>query len=144
MGELQEQGVVTEVRGGVAVVRVAKSGACAGCGAAGACRGGGAAERLVEAENAAAARPGDPVVIVVSTKAVLLASLLVYALPVLSLLAGAGGAQLAAGALAPGATEQAAGIGGILGAVAGALGARRLARHRAPPTPIVRVVRILP
>jgi len=33
MKELQEKGVVTEVRGGVAQVRVAKSAACGECGA---------------------------------------------------------------------------------------------------------------
>ena len=36
MSALREEGVVVEVRGGIAVVRVAKSAACEGCGAGGA------------------------------------------------------------------------------------------------------------
>jgi hypothetical protein len=67
----------------------------------------------------------------VSAKTVLGASARIYLLPVAGLLAGAGIAQLAAAALfSPAAGGNAAGIGGIAGAVLAVLVGRRLASRR--------------
>ena len=92
--------------------------------------------------NEAGACPGDRVLIAVAREALLRASLVVYAVPVLGLLAGAAAAQVVAGAIAPAAAEPSAGIGGLAGAAAGALAARRLARRRGAAAPAVRVVRV--
>lgn len=82
----------------------------------------------------------------VSAKAVLGASARIYLLPVAGLLAGAGLAQLGATALiSPGAGGNAAGIGGIAGAVLAVLLGRRLAgRAGAGATALPRIVAVLP
>jgi positive regulator of sigma E activity len=82
----------------------------------------------------------------VSARSVLGASARIYLLPVVGLLAGAGLSQLAATALiSPAAGGNAAGIGGIAGAVAAVLIGRRLANRPGAAGPeLPRVVDVLP
>jgi positive regulator of sigma E activity len=83
--------------------------------------------------------------VAVSAKLVLGASARIYLLPVAGLLAGAGLAQLAATALiSPSAGGNAAGIGGIAGAVLAVLLGRRLAnRPGARTLALPRIVAII-
>jgi len=85
---MEEEGVVVEVRGTAAVVRIAESGGCGSCASAGTCKPD-AAGRLLEAENAAGAKAGDRVAVSISGGSFLKASMVVYMFPVLMLFAGA-------------------------------------------------------
>ena len=115
--DLEEKGVVVEVRGERAVVRAVPGSQCAGCGSAKHCHGG-SGEKTVEADNEIGARAGDSVVMAVPSGALLRASFRVYILPVVGLLAGAGAAQLVVGRIAGAeAAGMAAGIGGLAGAI---------------------------
>jgi sigma-E factor negative regulatory protein RseC len=125
---LEEKGVVVEVRGERAVVRAVQGSQCAGCGSAKYCHGSGG-EKTVEADNEIGARAGDSVVMAVPSGALLRASFRVYILPVAGLLAGAGAAQLAVGRIAgPEAAGMAAGIGGLAGAVLSVMALRLAGR----------------
>lgn len=70
---------------------------------------------------------GDAVRVAVAARAVIGASVRIYLFPVAGLLAGAGLAQVLAGALvSPEAGANAAGLGGIVGAVVAVLISRRV------------------
>lgn len=115
---VDETGIVVEVKGETALVRVASSAHCAGCAAAGTCLSGAGGDRVVEADNRLGASEGEKVILSVPSRDLLTASFQVYIIPVLGVLAGAGAAQLAVGRLAgPEAAAAAAGIGGVAGAV---------------------------
>lgn len=115
--DLEEKGVVVEVRGERALVRAVQGSQCAGCGSAAYCHGSGG-EKTVEADNEIGAVAGDSVVMAVPSGVLLRASFRVYILPVVGLLAGAGVAQLVVGRIAgPEAAGMAAGIGGLVGAI---------------------------
>ncbi len=115
--DLEEKGVVVEVRGERALVRAVQGSQCAGCGSAKYCHGSGG-EKTVEADNEIGAKAGDSVVMAVPSGVLLRASFRVYILPVVGLLAGAGVTQLVVGRIAgPEAAGMAAGIGGLAGAI---------------------------
>jgi sigma-E factor negative regulatory protein RseC len=115
--DVEEKGIVVEVRGARAVVRAVQGSQCAGCGSAKYCHGSGG-EKTVEADNEIGAKAGDSVVMAVPSGALLQASFRVYILPVVGLLAGAGAMQLAVGRIAgPETAGMAAGIGGLFGAI---------------------------
>ena len=115
--DIEEKGIVVEVRGSRAVVRALQGSQCAGCGSAKYCHGSGG-EKTVEADNEIGAKAGDSVVMAVPSGALLRASFRVYILPVLGLLAGAAAMQLAVGRIAgPETAGMAAGIGGLVGAI---------------------------
>jgi len=84
---LEEEGVVVELKGGSAVVRMDKGG-CEGCGSAEICQSTGD-DRLLEADNRAGASPGQRVTVDVDSGAFLKASLVVYMTPVVFLFLGA-------------------------------------------------------
>ncbi len=143
---LEESGIVVGVGEGTAVVRLKRSSSCSGCASAGQCHaGGGEREQLLEARNEAGAVTGDAVRVAVSAKAVINASARIYLLPVAGLLAGAGAAQVLVGALISGpAGANAAGFGGIAGAILGVLVARRLGRRTTTgEAPLPRITRVL-
>lgn len=138
--------MVVELRGATALVRLKRSSSCSGCASAGTCHAGrGADEQLLEARNDAGAARGDTVRVAVSSRTVLSASARIYLLPVAGLLAGAGAAQLLAGAfISPQAAANAAGFGGIAGAILGVLLARRLSRRAvAGGGPLPRITRVV-
>jgi len=88
--QMQEEGVVRSLQGGLAQVESVQTEACACCGARGACHAlGGEKTRIVTALNEAGAQVGDRVVLNMPRKAVMGASFLVYIVPVLGLLLGA-------------------------------------------------------
>ncbi len=140
----RERGVVVEERGSSAIVRLPATPACEGCASAGPCRGaGGGGDRLAEAINAVGARSGDAVELVVDAGPRLGAAARRWLPPLLGLLLGAAAAQLAAAAvLGPEAGTRAAGLGGIAGAVAGALLGRRIPKGSAAARP-PRIARVL-
>lgn len=124
---------MVEVSAGTALVRLNRSASCAGCASAGQCRaGGGESERLLEARNAVGAAAGDTVRVAVSAGSALGASARGCLLPVAGLLLGAGLAEWFVESLVPVQTVgNAAGLGGIAGALLGWLLSRRPARRLA-------------
>lgn len=85
---MDEMGVVIELKGASALVRMAESGGCEGCASGGTCtleKEG----RVLEAVNIAGAKPGQHVVVEFPGGAFLRASFVVYMLPVAFLFAGA-------------------------------------------------------
>ena len=144
--QIEESGIVIEVREQTALVRLKRSSACSGCASAGQCHAGrGESEQLLEARNEAGAAVGDAVRVAVSARAVINASARIYLLPVAGLLVGAGVAQVLAGTFisAP-AGANAAGFGGIAGAILGVLLARRVGRQATlGGAPLPRITRIV-
>ncbi len=142
--QMQEEGQVVEVRGGVALVEAVQNDACASCGARNACHAlGGERRRVVRALNPVGAAVGDRVLMSMPRRAVLGASFLVYMVPVLALLAGAVTGQHLGPAWGLSPTSGAVSLG--LGALAAAwLGlrivSRNLGRRESFQVKIVRVV----
>jgi sigma-E factor negative regulatory protein RseC len=90
---VREQATVIEGRGELALVRMKRSEACAGCRACAAIAGG---NMEVEAGNPVRARPGDRVEIEINDARYLRAAFLVFIMPLIGALAGYGaGASLA-------------------------------------------------
>lgn len=88
--QMQEEGLVRSLHGGLAQVESIQTEACAHCGAKGACHAlGGEKTRVVTALNDAGAQVGDKVLLNMPRRAVLGASFLAYMVPVLGLLLGA-------------------------------------------------------
>lgn len=143
--QIEESGTVIEARGPTALVRLKRSSACSGCASAGTCHAGsGESEQLLEARNEVGAVAGEAVLVAVSARAVINASARIYLLPVAGLLFGAGVAQLCAGTfISVPAGANAAGFGGIAGAVLGVLLGRRMGRKAAAGgAPLPRIIRI--
>jgi sigma-E factor negative regulatory protein RseC len=92
-----EKGIVAELSGHKAKVRIHKSSACASCEARHGCHIHDTKEMIVDVNNDLRAKKGDLVEISVPTRSFLRTSLLVYFLPVLALFLGA----YAGGAWAP-------------------------------------------
>lgn len=85
---MEEQGVVIEVKGATALVRMSESGGCENCASGGACKTG-SGGRVLDAVNKAGASVGQRVVVEFSGGAFLKASFVVYVVPVVFLFAGA-------------------------------------------------------
>ena len=84
-----EQGIIEGISGIKAEVRIQKSGACSRCSSRGACRSLSDSEMLIEVNNNLRAKEGDRVEITVPTRYLLKLSLLVYVLPIITLIIGA-------------------------------------------------------
>lgn len=118
---MRAQGVVSRVEGAFALVDVSVSGGCGRCHEAGGCGGVnivrpfGSAKRQLRVLNDIHAQPGDPVGVVVDDAVPLRAALLMYAWPVLGVLAGAGlGTAMATGSNADLLATLGAGAGGVV------------------------------
>jgi len=85
---MEETGIVIEIKDGRAVVKMTASGGCEGCGASGSCKAvsGG---RVLEADNAIGAKPGQHVVMRIEPSVFLKASFIVYMVPIIFLFLGA-------------------------------------------------------
>lgn len=83
---MRQQGVVILDKGKTAVVRFQKSDACGRCNA---CFHLGGTEADIEIDNLLGAKEGDVVLIELHGKSVLKASLIVYGVPLIGLIAGA-------------------------------------------------------
>lgn len=90
---MQAEGVVTRVEGELAYVKVRRSGSCGRCHEAGGCGGGAEASacRVFLLNNAFGALPGQNVRLEIPDGAALRVAFLVYGLPLLAILFGAGG-----------------------------------------------------
>lgn len=84
-----EQGVIEEVSGQNALVRIGKSSACATCESRGDCEVASGKSMVVEVANDLGGGEGDQVELSVPSGTFLKLSLLVYILPVVALMAGA-------------------------------------------------------
>lgn len=82
---IHEEGVVTEVQGYMATVRIDRTGACAQCKAGCMDQGG---SMITEAANPTGAQIGDKVLLAFNSRAALTASLITFGIPLLSLLVG--------------------------------------------------------
>ncbi len=95
---IEEYGTVIELTGeGIALVECAKNSACQHCAAADSCNMGSCEEgQLIRVEviNALGAEVNDKVKVVTTTKNFLQSSLMLYIVPVISLVVGAGIGQL--------------------------------------------------
>jgi len=140
---MKEQGVVVELKGTAAVVRIEEQGGCASCGSAGTCKAE-AGGRLLEAENRAGAKRGDSVEVELSGGSFVKASLVVYMVPVLFLFAGAFLAGRYGPSLYGGISLDAwQALGGVLFLVLSALGLRlydRIAGHGPSKAVVSRVL----
>ncbi len=85
VGSIREEGVVTEIHGHIATVRIDKAGACARCNVGCMEQGGG---MVTEAANPTGAQVGDTVQLAFNPRAALTASLLTFGVPLLALLLG--------------------------------------------------------
>lgn len=85
---MEETGLVIELKGALALVRMAEGAGCEGCSGAGSCKAV-SGERVLEADNAVGAKPGQHVLIRIGSGAFLKASFLVYMVPVIFLFIGA-------------------------------------------------------
>jgi sigma-E factor negative regulatory protein RseC len=93
-----EKGEVVELMDGLAVVVVSRSSACEGCGARGVCHTfGGDKDAKVSVENTIEAKTGDMVEIGIDEASLVTASFIVYIVPVIALLMGAGVGQFVSG-----------------------------------------------
>jgi sigma-E factor negative regulatory protein RseC len=85
-----EEGIVTTLTDTGAWIKTQKNSACAACSARHSCQTDGGEEAKVEVRNDANARLGDRVIIHFNTASLLKATFLLYIVPILGLLAGAG------------------------------------------------------
>lgn len=85
---MEETGLVIELKGSLALVRVKEGSGCEGCSGAGSCKAV-SGERVLEAENSVGAKPGQRVLISIGSGAFLKASFLVYMVPIIFLFIGA-------------------------------------------------------
>ena len=143
--QIEESGTVIAVREHTALVRLKRSSACSGCASAGQCHAGhGESEQLLEARNEPGAAIGDLVRVAVSARAVINASARIYLLPVAGLLVGAGVAQVLAGTfISAQAGANAAGFGGIAGAIPGVSRPPPASRQSGRALHLVRFIRVV-
>lgn len=104
----QQEGIVLEVSGRIAKVKASRHSDCENCGA---CPGNQAI--VVEALNAAGAKPGQRVAIEIQEVNMLKAAFVVYMVPLLAAVAGAMAGNYASGYL---------GLDGITAAITGGIG----------------------
>jgi len=93
---ITEKGIVEEVSGRNAVIRIEKTSACATCQSRESCGEASGKDMIIEVANELGAGRGDRIEISIPSGSFLMLSLLVYILPVAALIAGA----LAGGAFA--------------------------------------------
>lgn len=85
----KEEGLIEEIIGGKALVRIEKSAHCATCESRDSCHVADDRGMVIEVANELRARAGDRVEVAIPTRSLLKLSILVYLLPVLGLMAGA-------------------------------------------------------
>ncbi|HBR17517.1 MAG: hypothetical protein A3G39_08955 [Deltaproteobacteria bacterium RIFCSPLOWO2_12_FULL_43_16] len=86
---IEERGIVIDVKGDTAFIKAEKGTSCESCVARETCHGTiGTNEVIIEAENAANAKFGDRVVVMVGTSTLLKASFILYLGPIAGLIIG--------------------------------------------------------
>lgn len=86
----EEAGVVVKTWEGFALIEIAPEGSCEGCGAREICRLGMSGKREIEVMNLKNAKVGDRVRIAIELQKSLLASFLLYILPIITFFIGVG------------------------------------------------------
>ncbi|HWR71847.1 MAG TPA: SoxR reducing system RseC family protein [Nitrospirota bacterium] len=86
---IEEEGIVAEVSGDVAKVAILKKSACEQCAASGVCHPGEGDQDLMEALNPLDAKKGQKVKVAIAPQIYLKASLILYGIPMASLVGGA-------------------------------------------------------
>ncbi len=84
---IEEEGIVAEIEGNIAKVAILKKSACEQCSASGVCHPGD--QEYLEAANPLGAVKGQKVKVVVAPQVYLKASIILYGLPMVALIAGA-------------------------------------------------------
>ncbi len=84
---IEEEGIVAEIAGDIAKVALVKKSACEQCAASGVCHPGD--QEYMEASNPLGAKKGQKVKVVVAPQVYLKASIILYGVPMVSLVAGA-------------------------------------------------------
>ena len=84
---IEEEGIVAEIEGNIAKVAVLKKSACEQCSAAGVCHPGD--QEYLEAANPLNALKGQKVKVAIAPQMYLKASLILYGIPMVALIAGA-------------------------------------------------------
>lgn len=135
---IEQEARVAAIEGDEALVVIARQTSCSGCQAKSGCGTSLVSDMFpsrqmtVRLSNSQQARVGDRVVVGLPESGLQLASLLLYGVPLLSLLVGAIGTQSLADSLGWGA-EPAAIIGGLSGMALGLYAVRRLSQLRLWP-----------
>lgn len=111
---LEEHGVVTELKEGLAIIKAERTTACEGCASKKACVSGGPSGMFIEADNAVGARPGDRVVFTIGGASVLKAGVILYMGPVILFIFGVVVGQTAGKRLLPGVNADL--VSGVFGA----------------------------
>ncbi len=86
--ELYEEGIVKEVKDGIAQIVLNESGSCSSCAAKAVCKPGEDEQKILPARDTLGVHPGDKVRIAIKGKNILTASFLLYGLPLILFLAG--------------------------------------------------------
>ena len=86
--ELYEEGIVKEAKNGIAVISIQDSERCNECTAKIYCKPGSSEERSLTVRDPYGVHPGDKVRVVIKGSKILSASLLLYGVPLMLLLAG--------------------------------------------------------
>jgi sigma-E factor negative regulatory protein RseC len=86
--ELYEEGIVKEAKNGIAIIRIQDSDKCKECTAKIYCKPGSSEERSLTVRDPYGVHPGDKVRVVIKGSKILSASLLLYGVPLILLLAG--------------------------------------------------------
>lgn len=123
-----EQGVVEQVLGTQAYLRMERSPACSSCGSRHMCYGDSSEDLLVEIDNTLKAKVGDRVEISMPTGSLLRLSVLVYCGPILAMIAGAFAGQTWAESLISAEPTLASVIGGVTALTVAFIGLKRYDR----------------
>ncbi len=86
---IEEEGIVAEVEDGIAKVMILRKSACESCAAAGVCHPGSGDQSYMEATNPLGAKKGQKVKVVLAPQIYLKASIILYGVPMVALIAGA-------------------------------------------------------
>lgn len=148
---IEQEAVVVSVSDGKAEVEIRRQTACGGCQAGGACGTSLIAQlferriNFLSVDNAAAAVPGDRVVIGLDDSVLQRASFIVYALPLIGLLLGALFGEMLAEIFRAASREPLAIFMGLLGMLAALAWVRRYSqRCHDDPRYRPRILRVLP
>ena len=122
---IEEKAIVLSSAGGVAQVETRRAAACGGCSARAGCgtamlaRVFGSRRSRLQVLNPVDAKPGDKVIVGFDEKILVKASMIVYMLPLLSLILGAAAGQFCAQGVSVVSEDQGSILGGITGLLGG-------------------------
>ena len=86
---IEEEGIIIQVKGKTAVIKAERTSSCDSCSSRDTCVAGSGKEMLIEADNPVDAKPGERVIFTIGRGSVIKAGLILYLVPVVSLIIGA-------------------------------------------------------